>query len=87
MTLAILSNCLVLALYDYSSNRDLSREKLISKINFGFTLLYTLEIALHLVVQGLVLHEKAFLRNIWNFNDLFVTFIGYLELILSPEEY
>jgi hypothetical protein len=64
----------------------LSREKLKSQINLGFTVVYTCEMALRIVVQGLVVHEKAYLKNFWHINDLLVVIAGYLEMILSPEK-
>ncbi len=86
LVIAVIVNCVALAFYDYSLHPDLNRNRLISRINYGFTFIYTLEMILRIVVQGLVFHEKAYVRNFWHINDLIVVVSGYIEMIVSPEK-
>jgi hypothetical protein len=48
-----------------------------------FTVLFTVEMVCKIIANGLVFHRRAYLRNGWNWLDLIVVIVGWIEMIPS----
>lgn len=48
-----------------------------------FTILFTIECVLKIAANGLVMHRRAYLRNGWNWLDLIVVIVGWIEIVPS----
>lgn len=78
----IFANSIFLALYDYSDPNDTSIRN--QTLNLGgriFTILFTAEAVCKFVAIGFIFHRKAYLCNGWNWLDLLVVIVGWIEII------
>lgn len=73
----IFVNSVAMALYDYSDRVSLTtHNKIIDKMNFIFTYIYTGEAILKIIALGFVRHKNSYLREAWNCIDLIVVIFG-----------
>lgn len=78
----IFLNSIFLAVYDYS-DRDEStqRNQVLSLGGRIFTILFTAEMVCKIIANGFLFHRRAYLRNGWNWLDLIVVIVGWLEMV------
>jgi hypothetical protein len=78
----IFINSICLAAFDYE-DRDEKKEwnQRISKAGLFFTITFTIECVFKIIAYGLALHQKAYLRDGWNWLDLIVVIVGWIEMI------
>jgi hypothetical protein len=73
----IFINSVAMAFYDYSDRESLTlHNQIIDKMNFIFTIIYTVEALLKIIAKGFVLHRYAYLREVWNCIDFIVVVFG-----------
>ena len=82
--MAILSNSVVLASYDYSDPNDRhARNQILGFLDKMFTAIYTVEATLKVISHGFVVHRKSYLRDSWNVLDFTALLVSYVSLIPS----
>lgn len=80
--LLIFLNSIFLACYDYSDENDESvRNQILNLGGRVFTFLFTIEALSKIVANGFVMHRRAYLRNGWNWLDMVVVVVGWIEII------
>ncbi|VEL12982.1 unnamed protein product [Protopolystoma xenopodis] len=81
--LTIIANCIVLAMEKHLPHNDKTplSEKLEQTEKY-FLGIFCVEAELKIVALGLLLHNGAYLRNIWNLLDFVVVVTGLLAYIL-----
>jgi voltage-dependent calcium channel L type alpha-1D len=80
----IFANSIFLAAYDYTDRDEKHlRNKIINLAGVIFTIFFTIECIFKVIAFGFVFHYKAYLRNGWNWLDLIVVIVGWIELIPS----
>ena len=82
MILLILINSVVLAIYDYNDRDNLSDwNKALELVGKILTILFTIEMLIKILAQGLIIHKNAYLRDSWNWLDFVVVVTGIMELM------
>lgn len=56
------------------------RIELFQQMDVIFTLIFTFEMVLKMLVEGLVLHDGAYLRNGWNVLDFFIVIVSLVSV-------
>ncbi|KAA0176357.1 hypothetical protein FNF27_02053 [Cafeteria roenbergensis] len=80
VVVAILVNCVVLALFDPLDTRDETWQNQIGNIlEWPFTVIFTLELVIKIVAMGL-LGKRSYLADGWNWIDGSVVVVGYFGL-------
>lgn len=75
----ILGNCLFLAVDgEIDAITTLSDD-----IDFGFLVIYTLEMVLKIIAMGFVMRAHSYLRDSWNILDFLVVVLGWVSLMLE----
>ena len=66
-----------MAVFDYTdrNQKSLFNQRL-SKIETFCTIIFTLEAILRMIGMGLCAHKNSYLRDPWNWFDLFIVIIG-----------
>ena len=78
----IFLNSIFLAFYDYSDENDETvRNQTLNTGGRVFTVLFTMEAICKIIAQGFLFHRKSYLRNGWNWLDLLVIVVGWVEII------
>ena len=52
-------------------------------IDFFFLIVFTIEMLIKMLAQGLLMHKNAYLRQGWNWLDFVVVIVGYVEMFAS----
>ena len=77
----IFANSIILAIYDYQDRDNVTPfNKTLESIGEVFTILFTLEMILKILAQGLIIHRNAYLRDAWNWLDFVVVVTGIMEM-------
>ncbi len=72
-----LANNVSFAFYKYQpSSEDNQTNLIINYMEIAFTLVYLIEAALKIVVQGLYQHRRSYFRNPWNYIDSIIIITG-----------
>lgn len=80
--LLILVNSLLLAIYDYKDRDNLTDwNQRLERVGEALTILFTVEMILKILAQGLILHKNAYLRDAWNWLDFVVVVTGIMEMM------
>ncbi len=80
----IFLNSIFLASYDYSDREDTTlRNQVMNAGGRIFTIFFSIECACKIIAHGFVLHRRAYLRNGWNWLDLIVVIVGWIEIVPS----
>ena len=75
----ILGNCLFLAVDgEIEAITTLSDD-----IDFGFLVIYTIEMVLKIIAMGFVMRAHSYLRDTWNILDFLVVVLGWISLLLE----
>ena len=78
----IFLNSIFLASFDYQDPDGLTlRNQIINISGTVFTVLFTIEMLCRLIASGLLLHDRAYLRNGWSWLDIIVVTVGWLEFV------
>lgn len=84
MLTAIAGNSLLLAVIDYTDDRNATVwNQWLDKIDKGFTAIFVMEATFKIFAYGLILHNRAYLKNPWNILDFAVVIIALISLIPS----
>jgi hypothetical protein len=76
-------NSIALAAYDYRDRGSLTtRNKVIEKMLFAFTVIFIIEAALKIIAYGFVMTQNTYLRLGWNVIDFIVVIVGYHSLYI-----
>ena len=79
---AIALNTLLLAIYDYKDRENLTEyNQMCEKWSNGFTIFFTVEFVIKVVAMGFVIHRNSYLRDYWNWLDILVVVVGFIELM------
>ncbi|XP_072945832.1 muscle calcium channel subunit alpha-1-like [Epargyreus clarus] len=77
----ILASSLMLAMEDpVGSKANESTSDILKKIDYFFTLVFTMELLLKLITYGLIFHKDAFCRSAFNNLDLLVVIVSLISL-------
>lgn len=75
--LCIIANSAIMAMFDYTDRLIETHYNItLNKIQMGFSVFFTLEALLRILGMGLVIHKNSYLRDPWNWLDLFTVLIG-----------
>ena len=75
--LIIVSNSLVLSMYDYSDRDSLKDyNKVLDKVQVSFTVIFTLECMLKIIAIRFAIKKNSYLRDGWNVIDFLVVLFG-----------
>ena len=75
-------NSVCLAFYDYNDRLNLSnKNKFITRTDYLFTAIFTLECIIKIVGMGFIIHKKAYLRDGWNWLDFLVVILGIFNIM------
>ncbi len=78
----IFMNSICLAAYDYEDREEkYERNKRINLAGLVFTIFFTIECFFKIVAYGFAMHHNAYLRDGWNWLDLIVVIVGWIEQI------
>lgn len=78
----IFTNSICLAAYDYSDRDEkYARNQRITRAGLVFTIIFTFECLFKIIAYGLAFHQNAYLRDAWNWLDLIVVTVGWVEMI------
>ena len=81
MLTCIIVSSVALASYDFSDRDSKTlRNKIVDRIGQVLIIVFSLEALMKIIAQGFLLHEKAYLRDPWNWIDFAVVISGYLPL-------
>lgn len=73
----ILVNSIVIAMYDQTDRISLTvYNQTLDKIQMGLTAFFTVEAVIRIIGMGLIFHERAYLKDGWNWLDLFSIIVG-----------
>ena len=80
--LAIALNSLLLSIYDYS-DRDNETEynQILENVSMVFTIIFSCEMFFKVISMGFFVHRNSYLRDYWNWLDLLVVIVGFIELM------
>lgn len=78
----ILISSFTLAIYDYSLSEEYYN-KVLEGIGDVLTYIFILEAFIKIVAMGLVLHQRAYLRDMWNVLDFIIVITGILDQIAT----
>ncbi len=77
MIIAIIINSIVIAIYDRRDKESTTNyNKQLDKIQFAVTIFFSVEALLKIFSQGLVFKVGSYLRDLWNWVDLFTVILG-----------
>ena len=81
----IVTNCVFLAITDPTcpegcSHRNPNIDALLFYAEFVFCVLFTVEMTLKVIAEGLIGHRNAYLWSMWNWLDFVVVVVGWLTL-------
>jgi len=78
----IFTNSICLAAYDYDDRDEKhARNQRIARAGLVFTIIFTIECFFKIIAYGLAMHQNAYLRDGWNWLDLIVVIVGWIEMI------
>ena len=80
--LAIALNSLLLSIYDYSDRENETEyNKILENVSMVFTIIFSLEMFFKIISMGFFVHRNSYLRDYWNWLDLLVVIVGFIELM------
>ena len=80
--LLILINSVVLAIYDYKDRENKTDWNMrLERVGEVLTILFTIEMLLKILAQGLIIHKNSYLRDAWNWLDFVVVVTGIMEVM------
>ena len=80
--LLILINSIALAIYDYKDRDNLTDwNQALEQVGGVLTIMFTIEMLLKILAQGLIIHRNSYLRDAWNWLDFVVVVTGIMELM------
>lgn len=59
------------------------RNRILNHFDFFFTTVFTVEIALKVIVYGLILHKGSFCRNAFNLLDILVVAVSLVSFVMN----
>ncbi len=66
-----------MAMQDYTDRLiALNYNQTLNNIQIGFTVFFTIEAILRVLGMGLFMHKNSYLRDTWNWIDLFTVIVG-----------
>ena len=80
MLVVIFFNCIILAMEDPQS-QDLT----LNSINDSFLYVYTVEMLLKMLANGLFMNKNAYFRGGWNIYDFIIVTTAYIPIIFSTQ--
>jgi len=83
---SILVNSVMLGLVDYDDRLlgevyKSSTNALLDKIGFGLSAIFLLECIFKIIAMGFIIHNRAYLKDPWNWLDFFVVCISVIDVI------
>ena len=74
---SILVNSIIMAMYDYNDRFSRTTyNKVIDTIQISLTIVFTVEALLKIIGMGVIIHKNSYLRDPWNWIDLFSMLVG-----------
>lgn len=65
---------------------DINRDKTLDIVLIVFDCFFMFEMVCKIIAQGLVLHKNAYLRDVWNMLDCFVTLYSFFNKVVPSEQ-
>ncbi|CAF3020652.1 unnamed protein product [Rotaria sp. Silwood2] len=84
--LTIIANCIVLALEEHLPRDDKTTlARSLEKTEIYFIGIFCFEAALKIIALGFVLHERSYLRSLWNVMDFIVVVTGLATISIKKD--
>ena len=82
----ILANCVTMAMDHPGVDPDSDMALILNTLDFVFTVLFTVEMCVHIVAIGFVREPNAYLRGWWNRLDFAIVVVSWLDYLAAALE-
>jgi Ca2+-binding EF-hand superfamily protein len=82
----IVANCVTMAMDHPGVDPDSDMRLILNYIDFVFTVLFTVEMCVHIVAIGFINDDGAYLRGWWNRLDFSIVIVSWLDYLASALE-
>ncbi|KAI3378494.1 hypothetical protein SNEBB_008582 [Seison nebaliae] len=83
----IIASTIALAIEDPLSAPNSFKNTVLNHFDYAFTSIFTLELLLKMIDQGLILHPNSYLRSLWNIIDFVVVVLSLVYFILRSQNF